>query len=567
MDTSSDNSEILRETLLDLARSREDEERQRRTSEALLAGLRVLIKPAESSRMFLELLEVMREVLDFEDAFVLLRRPDGSLLAAASTSEDLRKYRWWPKTLLNRVLSGQAAAVFDVRMIDEWRQQPRELLDRVRSALHIPLRGGEQAAILVCIHSRRSFFSRSHQRLAEQFSTLASQALLNVERQQMETQLFQARKMEALGILAGGIAHDFNNILTPIVIHSQMAQLEAEANPLLRQSLQQIEQAAERATALISQILDFNRQGRHEPRPIRLGQVIKEATKFLRSTIAPNIEMEYKELCENQTVAADPTQMLQVVMNLSLNAAHAMRERGGKLEITLDQTEAPASIPREKKAQQWLKLVVSDSGPGIAPEHIDRIFDPFFTTKARGEGSGMGLAVVHGIIHKHGGIITAYSEPGRGACFEILLPQLAEVDDKTPSNEEKREAPVGNWERVLFVDDELPVVEAFAPMLEKFGYRVDTTTSGEAALESIRNNPKGYDLLITDFNMPGVNGSELARMVKEINPELPIILCTGFSGSVNEESCREIGISAYVTKPFNFNEFARIIRSTLNAAQ
>ncbi|MDF1615255.1 hybrid sensor histidine kinase/response regulator [Desulfurivibrio dismutans] len=560
------NDELLREALLDLAKARELEEHQRRKSEALLAGLRVLIKPADSTTMFKELLAVLREILNFEEAFVLTRRPNGSMVPTVATNDLLLTGRWHPRAMLQRVMAGKPATLFDVRENEEWRQQPAAILALASSALHVPLREGEQAAIMVCTHSRRSFFNRNHQRLAEKFSTLASQVLLNAERQQMEAQLFQARKLEALGILAGGIAHDFNNILTPILINAQMARLEAPDHPVLQQSLQQIEQAAERAGALIQQILDFNRQGKHEPKPIHLEPIIKEALKFLRSTVAPNIVMEYKRRVDNDLVAADPTQMLQVVMNLAINAARAMRDTGGRLELELtaaDRQPAVASATAKEDMPPWLKLVVRDTGPGIAPEHLDRIFDPFFTTKGKGEGSGMGLAVVHGIISNHGGLISCYSQPDQGASFEILLPEITgqEPTVATPSSPARLN---GGREKILLVDDELPVVEAFAPNLEKLGYQVDATTSSEAALEMVSRSPGIYDLLITDYNMPGLNGCELARRTKQIDPALPVILCTGFSSSLDQDVSRSQGIAAWITKPFSIGEFAAVIRNTLD---
>lgn len=558
------NEELLRETLLDLAKARELEEQQRHRSEALLAGLRVLIKPTESSRMFRELLTVLREVLNFEEAFVLMRRPDGCLRPSVATNDLLLTGNWQPGAMFQRVLSGRSVAVFDAKMTEEWRNQPAATLAMVSSALHVPLREGEQGAILVCTHSRRSFFNRNHQRLAEEFSALASQALLNAERQQMETQLFQARKMEALGILAGGIAHDFNNILTPIIINAQMARLEEPDHPVLQQNLLQIEQAAQRAGSLIQQILDFNRQGKHEPQPVHLGPIIKEALKFLRPTVAPNIEMEYKQLVDHDQVAADPTQILQVIMNLTLNAAHAMQESGGRLEIELSAADLAPPLPEEKdKSRQWLKLVVRDNGPGIPAENLARIFDPFFTTKSRGEGSGMGLAVVHGIVSKHGGTIGAYSQPGQGASFEIMLPEINRRPPTLAAPAPPSGMPGGD-EKILFVDDELPVVEAFAPSLKKLGYRVDITTSPEAALEIIEQSPDYYDLLITDYNMPKLNGAELARQAYRLNQAMPVIICSGFSGFADELTGRDQAATMCISKPFSIAEFAQTVRQALD---
>ncbi|MBU4178027.1 MAG: PAS domain S-box protein [Proteobacteria bacterium] len=387
------------------------------------------------------------------------------------------------------------------------------------------------------------------------------------ERKSLEDQILQSRKMEAIGVLAGGIAHDFNNILTPIMMHTQMVLMDTPREAPARHSLEQVHKAAERAKNLVRQILDFSRRGEYEPHPMKMGPVIKEGLKFLRSTIPVNIELESEILTDRDQVLADPTQMLQVIMNLTINAAQAMHEKGGRIVISLSEKEDEGLVslsgqPPEKK---YLKMVVSDTGAGIPQEILPRIFEPYFTTKGKGEGTGMGLAVVHGLVEKHGGTITVRSEPGKGTEFEVLLPAVA--GEALPFPDLNPPFLPGGRERLLLVDDDLAVVEAVAPALTRLGYRLTTKTDSLDALAVFRDDPFRFDLVITDQAMPGMDGSAMAEEMLRLQPDLPIILCTGFSGKINEETAKKLGIAAFVPKPFGVGDIAPIIRKVLSKEQ
>ncbi|OGQ87469.1 MAG: hypothetical protein A2512_01070 [Deltaproteobacteria bacterium RIFOXYD12_FULL_56_24] len=382
------------------------------------------------------------------------------------------------------------------------------------------------------------------------------------ERKSLEEQILQARKMEAVGVLAGGIAHDFNNILTPIMMHTQMVLMDTPAGTSAHHSLEQVQKAAERARDLVRQILDFSRKGKYEPQPMKIGPVIKEGLKFLRSTIPMHIELASKIFTGRDLVRADPTQILQVVMNLTINAAQAMHEKGGRIEITLSEQDEEGWLPPPglPLGEKYLKMVVSDTGVGIPSEILPRIFEPYFTTKGKGEGTGMGLAVVHGMVEKHGGAITVKSEPGKGTDFEIFLPLVA--GEAATISDFNQPLP-GGRERILLVDDDQAVLAAVAPALARLGYRLTTKTDSLEALAAFRADPSCFDLVITDQTMPGINGSAMASEMLRLRPELPVILCTGFSGKINEEMVRTLGIAALVAKPFGMEDIVQVIRKVL----
>ncbi|MDZ7640920.1 MAG: ATP-binding protein [Desulfurivibrio sp.] len=388
--------------------------------------------------------------------------------------------------------------------------------------------------------------------------------------------------MGALGLMAGGIAHDFNNILTPITMHTEMALREVEPESPLHGSLTQVKKAAERAAALVRQILDYSRQGKHEPMLVKLSMIVKEAVKFLQSATPANIKLNYEINTDRDNIAADPTQLLQVIMNLSLNAIHAMGDQEGLLLISLDETEeSPTTAnrgylvplpddhpqPRQQEAPQdtrWLKITVRDNGCGITADDLPRLFDPFFTTKQKGEGTGMGLPVVHGIVSRHGGRIRISSEPGKGSSFEIYLPALnGEQEDSQPP--ETQPLPQGQNEHILLVDDEEAVLEAAASGLSKLNYRVSVCQDPIEALELLRaQQATDFDLLITDYSMPRLKGTELAAAAKVIRAELPIMLCTGYASKIDESAAMAMGISALLMKPLGQENLATEIRRVLD---
>jgi PAS domain S-box-containing protein len=384
------------------------------------------------------------------------------------------------------------------------------------------------------------------------------------EKHRLEHQLQQAQKMESIGTLAAGIAHDFNNILSPIYGYVELAQMKVEKDSIVMNYLGEVNNAAHRAGELVKQILTFSRQDTEKFSPVEVHVIIKEALKLLRATIPTTIEIKQEIDTKSGYVLANPTQVHQVLMNLCTNAYHAMRETGGKLGVSLSRisiTPDDALRNINLRPGNYLLLEVSDTGTGMDKDTIARIFEPYFTTKAQGEGTGMGLSVVHGIIQSHGGDITVYSEVGKGSIFHVYLPALeTEVDgeDALPEG-----PPPKGMERILLVDDEQSVLKVEKEILENLGYSLVTFTSPEEALEHFREQPEAYDLVITDMTMPGITGDKLAREILALRPDIPIVMCTGFSELINREEAFKIGIRKFVTKPIVISSFARTLREAL----
>jgi signal transduction histidine kinase len=385
------------------------------------------------------------------------------------------------------------------------------------------------------------------------------------ERQRhLERQLVQAQKMEAIGTLAGGIAHDFNNILYALMGHTELAMLALDDPSEAREHLDEVLQAGHRAAGLVNQILAFSRDGENEHMAMDLAPIVKEALKLLRASIPASIEIRQEIGNETGTVEADPSQIHQVLMNLCTNAYHAMQEKGGRMEVKLTRVnltrdDVPAAV--QLHPGPYVKLSVADTGEGIHLQHLDRIFEPYFTTKPMGDGTGLGLAVVHGIVQAHGGTVKVDSQPGRGTRFDVYFP----VVDRTPAPETSVPLleTVGN-ERLLMVDDEARALHAAREMLERLHYRVTATTDSREALELFRNRPDRFDLVVTDLTMPGLTGRELVRELLKIRPDTPIILCTGFTQRITEQEARAMGTRALVAKPLSLTKLAQIVREVLD---
>lgn len=380
----------------------------------------------------------------------------------------------------------------------------------------------------------------------------------------LEDRLRQAQKMEALATLAGGIAHDFNNILSAMIGFSELTLYDLPAGSAAAGKIAQVLTAGRRAKNLVGHILAFSRQTEQEPIPLALHLIVKEALSLLRSTLPTTIEIR-EDAAPAGIVLGDPTQMHQVIMNLCTNAYHAMREKGGVLGVNLKKVTVDSRLENAQPdlpAGNYVRLTVSDTGYGMPPEVTSRIFEPYFTTKAEGEGTGLGLAVVHGIVKSHRGTINVYSEPGKGTVFHVYLPQI----ERAPKDQrEPHEAPLSiGEERILFVDDEPILANLGKQMLETLGYAVVTRTSGVEALELFRDNPGIFDLVITDMTMPLMTGAELAAELTRIRSDIPIILCTGFSYSMSEEKAKAIGVREYAMKPLMRQDLARIVRKVLD---
>jgi signal transduction histidine kinase/ActR/RegA family two-component response regulator len=384
------------------------------------------------------------------------------------------------------------------------------------------------------------------------------------EKHVLESQLQQAQKMESIGTLAAGIAHDFNNILSPIYGYVELVQLKLQDDPELSRYLDEVHSATHRAKDLVKQILTFSRQDSEKFSPVEVYVIIKEALKLLRATIPSTIEIKQEIDSKCGYVLANPTQIHQVLMNLCTNAYHAMRETGGVLGVTLKKVNISARDLVKNinlRPGSYLMLEVSDTGTGMDKETLSRIFEPYFTTKAQGDGTGMGLSVVHGIITSHGGNITVYSEPGRGSTFHVYLPLMEGVESK---EEEIVAGPMPNGdERILLVDDEISVAKVEKDMLENLGYQVTIYTSPSQALKHFREQQESYDLVITDMTMPKITGDKLATEIMNIRPDIPVILCTGFSELINKEEALKLGIRSFVTKPIIIKNFAQTLREVL----
>ena len=389
--------------------------------------------------------------------------------------------------------------------------------------------------------------------------------LRDITRQnQLEAQLRQSQKMESIGTLAGGIAHDFNNILGVIMGYAQLAQLNIADQAAARQNLDNVMVACNRAKDLVSHILAFSRQTESARKPVKINRIITEALKLLRASLPSTIEITQDIEKENTLVNTDPTEIHQIIMNFCTNALHAMERKGGVLSVTLKPIEIDhlnALNIKDIVPGPYLKLTVSDTGCGIEKAVMERIFDPYFTTKRKDEGTGLGLAVVHGIVKAHDGFINVHSEIDKGTVFEVFFPRVKM--EANPAEVRRTGIPKGT-ERILFVDDEQALVDLEKIMLQRLGYQVVSESSSVAALDMFAAAPDAFDLVITDMTMPKMTGDELSRNILSIRPNIPIILCTGYSHQISPEKASEIGIRALLHKPIEIRELASAIRKVLS---
>ncbi|MDA8137637.1 MAG: ATP-binding protein [Desulfobacteraceae bacterium] len=383
------------------------------------------------------------------------------------------------------------------------------------------------------------------------------------EKDQLQRRLQQASKMEAIGTLAGGIAHDFNNILSAIFGYTELSLSECAPGSCLHDNLINTLEAAKRARDLVGHILAFSRQSEHELMPVDVLPIAREVGKFMRATLPASIEIRLR-LKDSPTVMADPTQIHQVVMNLCTNAGQAMSARGGVLGIELETVAIDADFAHRHPGLTpgaHVKLTISDTGHGIPADLIERIFDPFFTTKQRGKGTGMGLAVVHGIVKSYGGVVTVLSHPGEGTVFNVFLPTVERRSVQAVRPE--KAVPRGN-ERILFVDDEESLATLGKTMLGSLGYQVTATCSSVEALSLFRNDPDQFDLIITDLTMPKISGDQLALECMKIRPDIPVVLCTGYSAAIDQTTAMAMGIRAFVNKPVLLRQISETIREVLD---
>ncbi|OPZ26778.1 MAG: Wide host range VirA protein [Deltaproteobacteria bacterium ADurb.BinA179] len=388
------------------------------------------------------------------------------------------------------------------------------------------------------------------------------------EKKKIEAQLLQAQKMEALGRFAGGIAHDLNNVLYPVIINTEMLLEDTEPDTSHHELLRQTLFAAHRQRDLIQKILSFSRLSGENFSPIRVSPLFEETIGFLRSSIPSTIEIRSRIDVSADVIIGDPIQIQQVIINLCKNASDAMESQRGSIELSLTNTcLEPAHSRPGMLSGDCLELRVSDTGSGMSREMLERIFDPFFTTKAQGKGSGMGLSIVHGIVKSHRGEITVESEPGRGSTFAVYLPLYsgeAQAVSRHPGKGHSGAGGLREKKRILLIDDEEIVLSSLQRVLNRSGCRVDTAKSGPEALVAFMQNPGGFDLVITDQTMPGMTGLELSQKIREMRPDIPVILCTGYRDVIEERDAASIGIREILVKPTGTRELRSAIRRALS---
>jgi PAS domain S-box-containing protein len=434
----------------------------------------------------------------------------------------------------------------------------------------VPIFKGDQIVSVVGLANKETDYEQTDilqiSLLMEAVWKIAENMQAEEDRKKLQVHLQQAQKMEAIGTLAGGIAHDFNNILGAILGYAEMIQEDSPAGSRTRSDIDQVVMASHRAKELVKQILNFSRQAATEQIPLQPALIIMEVVKMLRSSLPSTIDLQQDVDPDAGLILADPTQIHQLLVNLCTNAFHAMEETGGTLAISLKKTtlsmEDLASEPQIQPGD-FLQLSVGDTGSGIAPEIQEKMFDPFFTTKEVGKGTGMGLAIIHGIVKSYKGFVTCHSQPGEGSVFHVYLPVLQD-----PVVLERQPVPLdlsqfGN-ERILFIDDEEILADMGKAILERLGYRVTVKRNSIEALNTFQNQPNQFDLVITDQTMPGMTGSDLARRMLQIRPGMPIILCTGYSSVMSEEKARLMGIKGFAMKPLARKDIGALIRKILD---
>jgi PAS domain S-box-containing protein len=400
--------------------------------------------------------------------------------------------------------------------------------------------------------------------LVETLSAIGIQLGQFIEKQNLADQMRQAQKMEAIGTLAGGVAHDFNNILTVIAGYADLMKMSAAGHPQLLEYAEAVKQAGSRAAKLVRQILTFSRHEESKREILQLRPVVEEALRFLRASIPSTVEIRSHLTDTIPSVLADSTQIHQVVMNLGTNAWHAMGDRAGRLEVSLDALDVDEVLAESQlhvRAGPYVRLTVTDTGIGMDRATLSRIFEPFFTTKAPDKGTGLGLSVVHGIMQGHDGTATVYSEPGKGTTFQLYFPAIS--GGVLESTIEDASVPLGSGERVLFVDDEETIAKLVERMLSRLGYVPETSTKVAEALEWVRSDPGRFDLVITDMTMPVMSGLDFARRLGEIRPDLPVILTTGYPGSLQLDAIRAMGIHDMLLKPPTMQSLGTVIGRVL----
>ena len=436
-----------------------------------------------------------------------------------------------------------------------------------QACLSVPVFWGNDLAGQIALANPHQPYDSQDIRAIEQLSVVFAQALQRIweeeKRREIENKYQQSQKMEAIGTLAGGIAHDFNNILVAILGYVNLSLQGIPKDSVICHNLNQIKKAGNRAKNLIKQILAVSRKGERVAIMMDMDPIVKEVLKLIKSTIPQSIEVKQEIYPAAGRIFANPVEIHQVVMNLCKNAIQAMRKGGGELRVSLTGHSASLydeSIDAISTDRRYLLLEVSDTGAGIPPGMLDRIFEPYFTTKENHEGTGLGLSVVHGIIKRLGGHISVESKLEKGTSFSVYIP----VSEKEPTSKSPyKPKKIGRGERILYVDDEKQIVELALQLFPQLGYQITVFEDSVRALDAVKDDPLAFDLVITDLSMPGLDGRVLAQKIKQIRPDIPVIICTGYSESVTAGTAAKFGVDACLLKPLNKDELSKTIRLLL----
>lgn len=585
-------SEELREALLNLEKARIREEHQRQMAEALLAGLRVLVLTKDPQELFPKLIDVMRKPLDFEEAFILLLNENSTFYVAAGSSQIFKGTEWSLFNMFKRVIGGHPSAIFDTNLVEEWSEQPDIIRQTARSALHFAFNTKVQKAIFVCTHSKKAHFSRNHIELAGRFSVLASQALqileseekianleeqldseakiaaLNKKLAESEKKLSRARKMEAIGLLAGGVAHDLNNILSSIVGYPDLLLTQENLTAEQHKAIQAMQDAGLRATAIIEDLLTVTRGVASQKEPVDLNRIINQ---FLHSPEYNTLTNSYEGLTINTrldedllNIKASEVHIKKTLMNLISNAVDAVNNRpDSKITISTENCyiDKPLKGYQEIRTGEYAVLSVCDNGTGISSEDIERIFEPFYTRKAMGRsGTGLGLTIVWNTIQDHDGYIDIITCE-QGTTILLYFPVT-----RDPILVKQIDVPIenytGNGEKILVVDDQKDQREISCAMLTKLGYKTYSVSSGEDAVEYVKNNP--VDLIILDMIMdPGINGRETYERILKIKPGQRAIIASGYSQTEDVKIAQQLGAGLYIKKPFTLLKLGMAVKNEL----
>jgi signal transduction histidine kinase/CheY-like chemotaxis protein len=470
--------------------------------------------------------------------------------------------------------TNNAKSILNLSSNEDPRYKPRNLCIALNysSIALIPIRDKDEIIGLIQLNSyHKDALTASIVEHLEGIATHLGSAIVRKQAEEqtreLQAQLLQSQKMEAIGTLAGGIAHDFNNILGAILGYADIAKGCVPLNSLAAKHLDKVIVASQRAATLVRQILTFSRQARIERIPLQPSHIVREAIKLLRPSLPSTITIQQTIDPETKCILADPTQLHQILMNLCTNAFHAMEKTGGILDIALTNCTLPKESNKnnyDMNHNSFVLLSVSDTGCGISPDIREKIFDPYFTTKSHGKGTGMGLSIIHGIVNSYGGFITCDSQQGQGTIFKIFFPA---IDDKNELSNQGVEYVHPGKEKLLLVDDEEILADLGQVMLEQLGYVVIKETNSFNAWKIFQENPYQFDAVITDQTMPYLTGMDLSRKILQVRPEIPVILCTGYSNLIDEKQAKNEGVRGFIMKPFIKKEIASLLRAVIDDAE